>query len=166
LHSRREFEAAYREHSPAIYRYLYWHTRDQGVASDLVADVFERAWRSRNSWTYGSARPWLFRIAHNRLVDYWRKRKEVSLEDVSGIPGDPAIPLVGDQIDHELVVDQLGYALDLLPEDMKSVIVLRFIEELSVREVAEVLGMTEANVRVVQFRALRKLRQLMGTRDE
>lgn len=159
LHSRQEFESVYQEHAAAIYRYLYWQTRDASLASDLTADVFERAWRARHTWTYGAARPWLYRIARNRLVDYWRKHKEVSLED-SLLP-DTALPALGERLDQEFLADELGSALDRLPEDMKSVVVLRFIEELPVRSVAETLGMTEANVRVVQFRALRKLREIM-----
>lgn len=160
MQTRREFESVYREHAAAIYRYLYWQTRDAALASDLTADVFERAWRSRGSLTYGSARPWLYRIARNRLIDHRRRYKEVNLEDSTIIP-DTRLPALGDQVDRNFLADELGRALDRLPGDMKSVVVLRFIEELPVRAVAETLGMTEANVRVVQFRALRKLREIM-----
>lgn len=158
MHTRQEFESVYREYAAAIYRYLYWQTGDAALASDLTADVFERAWRARRTWTYGAAGPWLYRIARNRLVDHWRKRKEVSLED-SLLPD--AMPALGEQLDRHFLARELGGALDRLPEDMKSVVVLRFIEELPVRAVAEALDMTEGNVRVVQFRALRKLREIM-----
>lgn len=158
MHSRQEFEEVYREYADAIYRYLYWQTRDASVASDLTADVFERAWKARYSWTYGKAKPWLYRIARNRLVDYWRKHKEVSLDDVKGFVPESNLPGLSESVDLGFLADHLGAALDQLNEEMKSVVVLRFIDELSVKEVAEVLGMTEANVRVVQFRALRKLR--------
>lgn len=159
--SREQFEDHYEQYEEAIYRFLYWQTKDQALSQDLTASTFERAWKARESFTGGSVKAWLYRIARNLLTDHWRKLKPVLLDDLPGLSDQ----LEGPGIDYDYDVEQvqlaLGRALTRLPDKLKVVTTLRFIEGLSAREVAEILGTTEGNVRVLQYRALKQLKQLM-----
>lgn len=156
-----EFEKAYLSYADKIYRFLYWQTREQAVAEDLTGEAFSRAWRKWDSYRGGSMQAWLFQIARNLLIDYRRKKRELPLEDEGAIIGSLQQDSLAAQHQRADEIWQMHKAIDQLPDNLRGVTVLRFIEELSVREVAEVLGLSEGNVRVLQFRALRQLRGIL-----
>jgi RNA polymerase sigma-70 factor (ECF subfamily) len=158
LDSTDNFEAVYESHARSIYRFLYWRTRNPQLSEDLTSSVFEKAWRSRGSFHGGSVRAWLYRIARNVLIDHWRKKKDLLVDDVDSLNEETTSPSISEQLDRDVMLRRLHEALDTLPGDMRSVINLRFIEGLSCKQVAEKLDLGESNVRVIQYRALRKLR--------
>ena len=69
IESSDDFADVYRTHSPAIYRFLLWRTKDSMLSEDLTGDVFMRAWRARRRFHGGSVQAWLYRIARNALTD-------------------------------------------------------------------------------------------------
>jgi RNA polymerase sigma-70 factor, ECF subfamily len=154
-----EFEAIYESNAPLIYRFMFWRTKDQALSEDLTSSVFEKAWRSRGSFKGGSAKAWLYRIAHNTLVDHWRKRRDLPVEDeaVLDLAASGTVS-PEDAFDSSMRAEKLRRALAALPEDMRKVVELRFMEGRSCRQVGERLGLSESNVRVIQYRALRKLK--------
>lgn len=159
MQSAKDFEGTYMEFSDKIYRFLYWQSRDPHLAEDLTSEVFVRAWKSREQFGGGSAQAWLYRIARNALTDHWRKAKPLSLEELEIEPSyDPEILA---QLARDEDTQQLGLALEQLEEPGKSVVMLRFIENLSASAVASILELTEANVRVIQFRTLKQLKKLL-----
>jgi len=166
LLSREQFEDHYEQYGEAIYRFLYWQTKDQALSQDLTASTFEKAWKARKSFAEGSAKAWFYRIARNLLTDHWRKSRPVSLDDVPGLSDQLEGPGIDYDYDREQEQLALGRALDQLPDRLRAVTTLRFIEGLSAREVAEILGTTEGNVRVLQHRALKQLKQLMEHNEE
>lgn len=158
--TREDFGALYETHLPSIHRFMFWRTKDEMLAQDLTSNVFEKAWRTRGNFTGGSPRAWLYRIARTTLIDYWRKQKDVADDEaVSQAPSD-ATPL-DEEIDQEMRVEQLNEALQQLPGEMRQVVELRFMSGLSARQTGEHLGVSEANVRVIQYRALQKLRSYL-----
>jgi RNA polymerase sigma-70 factor (ECF subfamily) len=161
METAQEFEEAYSDYADKIYRFLYWQTRDQALAEDLTGEAFSRAWRRRESYSTGSVQAWLFQIARNVLIYYRRKTKELPLDDAGTIIGSLAQESLAVRAERADEIWQMHQAIDQLPDNLRGVTVLRFIEELSVREVAEVLGLSESNVRVLQFRALRRLRGVL-----
>src|ERR1700722_5192744 len=72
-----QFEVMYTSNKPLIYRFMFWRTKDEMLAEDLTRNVFEKTWRTRANFNGGSAKAWLYRIAHTTLIDYWRKNKEI-----------------------------------------------------------------------------------------
>ena len=165
--SRDNFAAAYEKHYQEILRFLLSRTQDEAVAQDLAGETFYKAWRSRASFRYqATPRAWLFRIARNTLTDYWRKKKEVPLsaEEVDRVVSSAPLPPMTAQRQSDTLL--LMAALDHLPGRMKSIVLLRFIEGLSAREVARRLKITEGNVRVTQYRALLKLREILHHEDQ
>jgi len=160
INSTDNFESAYESHAKSIYKFLFWRTKDAQLAEDLTSSTFEKAWVSRASFHGGSVRPWLYRIARNVLIDHWRKKKELFVEDTDILYEDLR-PSAGELLDTKLQVQDLKKALDKLPEDMHSVVTMRFIEGLSCRQVAKDLSLSESNVRVLQYRALKKLKEYL-----
>lgn len=154
-----DFENVYRENQPLIYRFMFWRTKDQMLAQDLASNVFEKAWRTRRSFTGGSRKAWLFRIAHTTLIDHWRKPKDVVCDDQLIERAESTVTPAGDVFDQQLLAEKLQAAIAALPEGMRKVVELRFIENMSARQVGDRLGLSESNVRIIQYRALQKLRK-------
>lgn len=156
LETTESFEEAYQAHAGSIYRFLFWRTNDAHLSEDLTSTTFQKAWMARKNFRKGSVRSWLYRIAHNVLIDYWRKNKEIST-DLMDVRED-GLPSTEEVLDRQMQLDRLQKALDKLPPAMSSVITLRFIERLPCKVVSQRLGMNEGNVRIIQYRALKKLR--------
>ena len=152
------FEAVYESHTKAIYKFLFWRTKDTHLSEDLTSSTFEKAWTSRESFHGGSVQAWLYRIARNVLIDHWRKKKELFVDDVDSLAADDR-PSTGELLDKKAQLLDLRQALDKLPDEMHSVVTMRFLEGLSCRQVAEKLNLSESNVRVMQYRALKKLKE-------
>ena len=155
------FEGMYRANEPLIHRYMFWRTRDEMLAQDLTSNVFVKAWRTRKSFVGGSAKSWLYRIARTTLIDYWRKKKDLP-DDGSLISKEASnAPSLEEELDRGLALEELHKALRQLPPEMYEVIRLRFIEGMTIREASKRLHISEVNVRVIQYRALKKLRSFM-----
>ena len=152
----------YDGHAPRIYAYIYRRVSDATVAEDLTADVFVRvlqAVQSERFWKT-SFQAWLYRIAHNLVVDHYRrgaKVNETELDErlVAAAEGPDAA--VEDQLSRQ----QLGGALQRLTPDQQQVLALRFGEGLTAREVAEVVDKTVGAVEALQHRALAAMRRVL-----
>jgi len=160
------FGALYRRYLDRVYGYAYYLLGDHHDAEDATERTFVAALAAIDGFrdTGSTFRAWLFRIAHNELANTLRARgrERTGRLDAGPEPGDTADLL------HELTREEdarrVRRALDRLPEDRRQVLVLRFVDELSAREIGEVLDRSEGAVRVLQHRALRDLaRELEGT---
>lgn len=148
----------YNEFADDIYRWLFVHVRDVELAEDLTADTFLKAWKQFDTFDRKHPRGWLYTIARNTLTDYWRKKKPVALDESVEII-DEETPTNEEVLELKFEAKRAAQAIVRLPKDMKSVVTLRFMQGYSVKQTAEALGMSEANVRVVQYRALKRLRK-------
>lgn len=156
-----DFEAMYESNAPLIYRFMFWRTRDKMLAEDLTSNVFEKAWRSRDSFKGGSTKAWLHRIARNTLIDHWRKHQDLLVEDPASLEIAAEQATLSEDLDQEMVAEELRRAISKLPKDMRLVVESRFVDGLSAKQTGQELGFSEANVRVIQYRALRKLRDYL-----
>ena len=157
----------YRTHVDVIYRYIWARIRDDNVTEDLTAQVFLKALEGLPSYR-PSGKPflaWLYRIAYARIVDHWRKqerRVEVPLEDT--LPAREPRPeeLLEAEADWVTAIDLVAQ----LTDDQQDVVILRFIGELSLAEVAETLGKTVGATKAIQYRALATLARLLEKRGD
>src|SRR3954449_1460306 len=151
----KDFERLYNAEAAGLFSFLSYRTGDRALAEDLLADAFERALRGRARYDRrrGSAKTWLYSIALNLLRDHVRRAAAEgrAYERVPG--GDPPDPFTG--VEHR---DELNRALAALAPEEREAIALRFGAELSVPEIAEVLGQPLTTVEGRVYRALRKLR--------
>jgi RNA polymerase sigma-70 factor (ECF subfamily) len=154
----------YNLHVDRIYQYVRYRTGDDQTAEDITAEVFLRALESLGRYNDQGAPfiAWLYRIAHARIIDYWRsskRRQTAPLDDPLLQDGlvttDEAIDV--DFVQHRL----LRSALRQLTEDQQNVIILKFMQGLSNAEIAQVLGKTEGAVKSLQRRALETLARLL-----
>lgn len=157
---KRRFAKLYDQYADDIYKFLFVHVRDVELAEDLTADTFLKAWKQLEKFDWKHPRGWLYAIARNNLTDYWRKKRPEPLDESIEIPDDKTP--ISEILDKKMELKRAIQAMSKLPEEMKSVVHLRFMQGYSVRDTAEALDMSEANVRVVQYRALKKLRGVLS----
>ncbi len=159
------FGLLYEKYSNAILRYLFFRLTSFEEAEDMTESVFIKAWEalpSFNNLGRGvNFRAWLYRIAHNMLVDFLRAHKEnLSIDAIGELPSKILIPeKVTEQKESKA---ELTRAIRQLDDISLQVIMNRFIAGLDHRETAQIMGMSEGNIRVIQFRALIKLKEILG----
>lgn len=159
MQHRRRFAKMYASYADEIFRFIYVHVRDEILAEDLTADTFTKAWQKIDSFDFRHPRAWLYTIARNRMADHWRTSHTVPLaEDYDPEDDRESVESV---VDRQLSKEKLLAAISQLPEDMRSAITLRFVEGYSARKTGEALGLSEGNVRIIQYRALKKLKELL-----
>lgn len=154
-----EFERLYQENLNLVYHYIYSHTGNRHEAEDLTADVFLKAARTFDfTRAAHSGRAWLLLIARTTLADYWRvyyRTSPVSLETLLEVGWD--IPLEEDLAPVKSgAEEQVQRILQALPAQYREVLIYRFLLNLTIRETALKMGLTETNVKVIQFRALKR----------
>jgi RNA polymerase sigma-70 factor, ECF subfamily len=166
--SEEAFAKLYDHFFQPLYRYLYYRVNQEAV-EDLLETVFLKAWRGLNGYKHGDAgfSAWIFRIAHNVVVDYYR-----SNENIYEIPESYADSRREASSTHileqNLNEENLKKGLEGLSDAYRQIVVLKFINELSNKEIAIILGKSENSVRILQFRALKALKQSledMGVTD-
>lgn len=144
-----------------IYRYAVFRVKNED-AEDLTENVFLRVWEKLGKYKRQKNKnfsAWIFRIAHNMIVDYYRANSDkVSVELTIDVADDKREhnPLFVTQ--HNLDRGVLKKALSNLKENYREVIIHKFISDLSNAEIAEVLGKSEGSLRILQFRALKALK--------
>lgn len=154
----------YDRYEARIYSYIYRRTGNESLAEDLTAQVFLKmleAIRSEKAW-HSSFSGWLYRIAHNAVIDYYRQRdrqQQVSLEDTLTTTASDHNPVV--MAESSVDAERLRIAISRLTEEQAEVITLRFLEGYSISEVAEMLDKTEGSIKALQYRAVTTLRQLL-----
>lgn len=157
------FSILYGHYQDAIYRYIFVRIGNTAEAEDLTEDVFVRAWEALPNYrpSQHPFKSWLYRIAHNLIVDHHRKRKPVELidEELQSSPATTSLPEA--IVESNLEAHVLASAIQRLGEEEQLVIVLRFVEGLSHREVAEIIGKSEEASRVIQHRALLALNRYL-----
>ena len=160
------FGELYDRHVVRVYRHIYYMVGNAAEAEDLTAQTFLRAWEAIERYQVRGAPfvSWLLRIAHNLGVSYLRSKRESSqlhdgiIDDKMRRDPDSAFQQTAEE---ELVRE----AILRLRDEQRQVIILRFIEDLDYREVAEIIGKSVAAIRVIQHRALNALRKQMKLLD-
>ncbi len=157
------FAQLYEEHFDRIYRYVALRIGDKTEAEDMTQQVFLKALRSISSfkWTGAPFAAWLFRIAHNQVIDYVRKRKKRVAD-----PLDESLLVSSDKnpeqlVEHNLDIERLLLATGQLTEAQRQVVSLRFTSELPIAEVARIMGKSQGAVKALQHSAIVALRKLL-----
>jgi len=148
------FDRLYTEHAAGLLGFLTYQTGDRSLAEDIVADTFERVLKARGGWRgQSNEKTWLYAIAMNRLRDLARRRGAESraVERVAAMPDEADdLAAVGER-------DLLQRALQTLSQEERAVVALRFGADLSLREIADVLGERQSTVEGRLYRGLRRL---------
>jgi RNA polymerase sigma-70 factor (ECF subfamily) len=152
----------FEEHFDQIMRYVSARISNFADAEDLAGEVFVKATESIDKYKERGVpiQAWLFRIAHNLVIDYRRRKSRiefVSIEGMQAADHQDVAKIAEDLVEYERVIK----VLDQLTDDQRQVIELRFLGELSSEEAAKVLGKRSGTIRQVQSVALQKIRQIL-----
>jgi len=155
------FAQLYEEHFDKIYRYVTLKIGNETEAEDMTQQVFLNALQSISSfkWKGIPFSAWLFRIAHNQVVDYFRSKKRTTVPlDESLASNDNNPQLV---VEQKLDMEQILAATHQLTEVQREVISLRFASELPIAQVAKVMGKSQGAVKALQHSAIVALRKTL-----
>lgn len=156
--------ALYDQYNNKIYNYIYHRVGTADVAEDLTAQVFMKmleSIRKGRGWQT-SFSGWLYRIAHNLVIDHYRRRGRATFVDIDDTPL-VSSPEQGPEKAAELQFanEQVRKALNQLTEEQAQVITLRFLESQSITEAATIMNKTEGAIKALQYRAVMALRRVM-----
>ncbi len=162
-HDQTALTQLYEENFDKIYRYIVLKIGDRTEAEDMTQQVFLNAFKSISSYRHkgNPFSSWLFRIAHNQVVDYFRKKSKratVPLEEALVSGGSD----LGLEVERSLDVELLVAATKHLTRAQQEVISLRFAGELPVAQVARVMGKSEGAVKALQHSAIVSLRKILS----
>jgi len=155
-----EFEVYYDQYKHKIYSYLYYRSgKNKELAEDLTSEVFMKALEKFDSYKKDSSfQSWIYAIAHNHLIDHFRKDKStVDLEVVENIlesDGDARSSLM-----RRVAAEEVQELLSYLTDEEREIVLLRYHSDLPMQDIADIVGKPDTTVRVVIHRALSKLRK-------
>lgn len=163
------FGLIYDHYLPKIYRFVLMKVSRKEEAEDITHQVFLKAWtgiEAHYSETDSPFSSWLYRIARNAVIDHYRREHPtLNIDDHEGSDELITRPDLDQQIDLASEVKNLLEAVRTLKETEQEVVMMRFVEDLPIKEVAKVVGKSEGAVKVIQHRALESLRKKLKKED-
>lgn len=160
------FAQLYDTYVERIYRYIYFRVSDESTTEDLTSQVFLKAWENLDRYRVGSSPyiAWLYTIARNLVIDYYRTSKEnLSLDDVILQASRSETPDGQAELHFELQAMRDG--LQSLTEEQQQVLILKFIAGLPNENIAKMMNKREGAIRALQMRALQTLAKYMEKKE-
>lgn len=151
----KEYNNAVREFGDHVYRFIFRSIKDSHRADDIVQDTYEKLWRCVTEIEYGAVKSWLFTAAYNRMIDVIRKDSRLV-----GVEYYDDSSLYAEENGSDLN-EVLHRALETLPPAQRSVILLRDYEGYSYKEISDITGLSEAQVKTYIFRGRVSLRNYL-----
>ncbi len=153
------FGVLYDKYLDPIYRFVYYKTFSKEAAEDLTSDIFHKALEKIATFDSGKGdfSTWLYRIARNRVIDYYRTKKSTEpIDDAFDVGIDERTP---ETLDAIAALGKVTAYLETLDAKQREIIMLRVWEERSYREIAAIVGGTEDSVKMAFSRSIRLLRE-------
>jgi RNA polymerase sigma-70 factor (ECF subfamily) len=160
------FGLLYDEYQPQIYRFIYLKVGHREEAEDLTHQVFLKTWGSIDKYDFQGFpfSAWLYSVARNQVIDYYRTKKvNITLETVTELKIES--PSFSGVMDDNADIEKVKKAIYQLNPQQQDVIILRFIEDLSLQEVASILNKTEMAVKLLQHRAVKNLKKILDVKS-
>lgn len=157
------FAELYEQHFHRVYAYVARRVRERAEVQDLTAHVFQQALANLDKFKWRGApfSSWLFRIAANAIADQARKRS-LELDHTNNVATEATNAVDLEQVEQKA---RMFRAVEKLPDEQRRVVMMRFAEEKSIREIAQEMGRTEGAIKQLQFRGLETLRARLNERN-
>jgi RNA polymerase sigma factor (sigma-70 family) len=152
----REYNRSVEDFADQVYRFIFGNLKDEEQSNDIVQDSYERLWLHLTELEYPVVKSWLFSTAYHIMIDIIRKEKR--LADMESVNDKDLIY----ESQYSDLSEILHKAIDLLPEQQRSSVLLRDYEGYSYKEIAEITGMSEAQVKINIYRARVTLKNYIG----
>ncbi len=162
------FMESYEEFSDAIFRYTLFQTSNRQTAIDISQDTFIKTWQYlQKGQEIENIRAFLYRVAKNLIIDHRRKKKSYSLDEMTeyGVDFRTDEDLVEDQ-QKEFEKQKVLKTIDNVDEKYREILILRYIEEMSIKEIGEVMDKSQNHVSVMIHRGIEKLKKLLKDYNE
>jgi len=162
------FDGLYLLYANRVFRYLMARVDDENLAEDITSQVFIRLlekigmYRIAPKDNVAIFSAWLYRMTYNKMVDVLRKKKRKRALNIDRIEALPSKQNLVAQVEDRFDFDMLMQKLKLLNEQQRQVILLRFIEGMSIAETAKIMQKSEGAIKALQHRSLENLRQFFG----
>ena len=163
-----DFSAHYNDFFKKVYNYVFYRAgRHRERAEDMTSEIFLKALANFETFDkQKSFQSWIFRIAHNHVIDYYRARKP-ELVDIDDVAYElKSWDRIIDKLVHNEDMSRVIAAMDRLSDDYRDILNLKYLNDLSHVEIAEITGKTEGNIRVLAHRAIAALKESLDDNDE
>ncbi len=162
----KKFLEHYQQYFPAIYRYVSFRIGQRSEVEDVVSEVFLKAvekyhlYEARPDISFSS---WIFKIAKNTLIDYYRKHKRtiVNIEDIGELIDKAILPDTA--LDRKLIFLKAREIIETLPKKQREIVTMRLFAELKNKEIGEALSISEKTVASTYMRAMQKVSSQINT---
>ena len=156
------FSRLYDKYIKKIYDFIYYKTHHKQTAEDLTSTTFLKAYKAINNFKTdtGTFQAWLYQIARNTVIDYYRSNKDTSNIDDAWDIGETKE--YDRDVDNKMLLEEVQKYLSQLSSDQRDIIVMRLWQQMSYQEIAAALGKTEESCRMMFSRTITKLRQEKG----
>lgn len=148
-----------------LYRYVYFRVGSKSEAEDLTEEIFLKIWEGLKRYNEEEKVPfeaWVFRIARNRVIDYYRtKRHATSIDEAFEIEDDD--PLPDEEVERNLTMEDVLRGIRMLRDSYQEIIILKFIEDKENQEISRIINKPVEHVRVLQSRAIKALKKILDT---
>jgi len=155
---------AYDAYADAIYRHCFFRVFSKERAEELVQDTFMKTWEYMEKGnTIDNYKAFLYRVANNLIIDNSRKKKEESLEVIMfNNPGAEPSYDGNEGMERQVIMRDVYEAMEKLPDESKELLVMRFVDDMDPKDIAEVMDISANHVSVKLNRALKALKEVMG----
>lgn len=152
------FSEIYDKYFDKIYRFIYYKVSHRETAEDLTSVTFTKALENIKKFNAdkGLFSAWLYKIARNNTIDYYRSKKEIS--DIDNVPNLYHEENFAENMTKNQQLQNIKEKLDILSEDQREIIVMRVWNEMSYKEISEVVGKSENNCKVIFSRSIKQLK--------
>lgn len=160
---RKEFSKIFDQCINKIYRFIFLKVNSEEIAQDLCSETFLRGWESyKNNHNIENPSAFLYQIARNLVTDYYREKGRTNFVSPEVMPIIDPNPGVEEKMALSSDIDNIKTALVSLGGEYQDVIIYRYLDELSISEIAKIMEKSEGAVRVVLHRALKSLRTIIN----
>ncbi|MGC8651324.1 MAG: RNA polymerase sigma factor [Minisyncoccia bacterium] len=162
-----EFSQFYKQNLDKVFRFIYLRVDKVEIAQDLTSQSFLKVWQSNNlsQRKIKNHQAFLFQVARHQIIDFYRQKNKmpVSLDELSEKGIEISQKSFASQIELNVEMENLKKKLQLINSAYSEVIIWHYVDNFSIKEIAEILGKNENNVRVLLHRALENLKKECNT---
>lgn len=149
------FACLYDTYIKQIYEFIFYKTMHQETAEDISSDVFLKAWKKIDQFKSGEFVAWLYTIARNAVIDYYRQNKDIKdVDDFWDLSDDQDILLETDKL---IMIEKLKKIMSSFNNNDREILIMRFWQDLSFAEIAQLLDKEQGAVKMSCMRAIKKL---------